>query len=139
MRDDFLFFTKKFKHESLKLGTNCAMSKILKAVIGLIFLASLIILPQINGGLCVASVDESVAIQIVSKRYAESISQNYKPAPEVICTLSAAEGSKRLAEVSAKWQSECNAPGKVAVAGIVPPAKFYYITRCGFASYAYSL
>ena len=115
------------------------MSKLVKVVIGLIFLASLIFLPQINGGLCVASVDESVAIQNVSKRYAESISQNYKTAPEVICTLAAAEGFERLAEVSAKWQSECNASGGVAVEGTVPPTKLYYITRCGFASYAYSL
>jgi len=101
-------------------------------------LVALELVPQWNGGLCILSVDQSTAEQTVTARFADDMRVSASNASAVRCNVENAQVPAPLSLVHAKWQASCSLTSSTEDAKLRNNSRFYYITRCGFASYAYS-
>ena len=114
------------------------MNKYCKIALVLALLVFVSFLPHLNGGFCTNSVDENVALLNVTNKFRESLSPNIDAGNGVSCSVSSAERVTQLAEVNAKWQATCVTKKSTEIDIVGSKSNFYYITRCGFVSYAYT-
>ena len=105
-------------------------------VLGLLVLG--LFLPDLNGGFCIFSVDDNVALGNVTRRFHDGLSPNTDASNGVSCSVSDVERPELVLHIFPKWQATCTTNNTKEWDHSKSESSFYYIMRCGGVSYSYS-